>query len=137
MPMTSSPALSPSSGEESIRSDLRQLDTCGRNLAAVLDAFGEGLERGQRGQRVRAIGLFVRDDVDEAHAVAELEGSVVQSLGLRLFEGVVDGLGKALVLGDTVGLELVADHVFHGRSWGCAAVSRWVAPRVAVPREDG
>ena len=53
-----------------------QLDPLRRLDATLLDAGGERLERRQRGQRVRAVGLVVGDDVHEADAVAEAEGRV-------------------------------------------------------------
>src|SRR6187431_1078379 len=59
--------------EESIRPDLRQLDALRRLDASLPHAGRERLEGGQGRQRVGAVNLFVRDDVNEAHTIAEPE----------------------------------------------------------------
>src|SRR6187397_7634 len=62
--------------EESIRPDLRQLDALWRLDATLPHAGRERLEGGQGRQGVDVIGFVVRDDVNEAHAIAEPERGV-------------------------------------------------------------
>jgi hypothetical protein len=79
-------------------------------VGAVLDVLLELLERRQRRQRGASALALGHGEVNEAHAVVQLEGGVSEAGGLGAAELVVDGADELLVLLDALGLDPIANH---------------------------
>src|SRR5438552_3690673 len=88
--------------EQAERADPGQLGDRRWLVAAVLDVPLELLERAHLRQRI--LPLLGRSDVDEAHAVIELERGVLEAVGPRLPQLLVNRPHQSLVLLDPVGL---------------------------------
>src|SRR5262249_18844748 len=99
----------PRSSVEAKRADLVQHRYNGLLLAALGDLPLELLERAHPREPPLSL-LFFEGDVDEADAVLEPEGRVAKAVRLCAVQLLVHRTYQLLVLGDPVGLELVADH---------------------------